>query len=267
MSSPYNGYTWKQRDAISAARRKIQASASPSILAYLNSGQPCEICSDPNPPPSGWHSEDYSLPYKWSPPATFIYVLDLSRSPPQAIQSALGMAALFTSPRSRWLRSRVHWIEQHWAAPIMARKSCCWRRSYTAFNSRAAPGQEWWQALSLDPESLEAAWARPRPYRPRPDAAAYRAAIIAAKASDQEMALLKHHAGRPKRCATMRQLAEAALKIDSPGTANLLYGSLAHRIAERLPWSPDVRKMMALQSGCQWWPRAGNRRAVSLNGS
>ena len=35
------------------------------------------------------------------------------------------------------------------------------------------PGARWWRSLTLDPESLELPWARPRPLRPRPGTAAF----------------------------------------------------------------------------------------------
>jgi len=242
MSQPYNGYSWKQRTAISAARHLTEASADSSILAYLNSGKPCELCSDPNQPPSGWHSEDYSLPYLWAPPATFIvcnachgrlhkrfnqpwdwrlYLLHLR---------AGGYGYEFTQRNS--LKQRRAWMETLAAGGEV---------KLPAIRERPLTGQEWWQGLTLDPESLDAPWARPRPLRPRPDTEAYRAALQAAKPTAKEMALLKYHASQPRRCATMRQLATGALSTANPGTANLQYGGLAHRLLEHLSWTPDTR--------------------------
>jgi hypothetical protein len=106
---------------------------------------------------------------------------------------------------------------------------------------RDLTGQEWWQGLTLDSESLEAPWARPRPLRARPDIEAYQTALQAAQPTEKEWSLLRYHASLPRRCANMRQLAIGALHTDRPGTANLQYGSLAHRLVEHLSWLPDTR--------------------------
>ena len=243
MSLPYNGYSWKQRAAISAARHIIEASSDTSILAYLNSGKPCELCSDPNPPPSSWHSEDYSLPYTWAPPATLIVC--------KACHSRLHKR--FKQPWD-WRLYLIHLRAGGYGYEFTKLNTIKQRRArmdslaagenveLPIMRERHLTGQEWWQGITLDPESLEAAWARPRPYRARPNTEVYRAALNAAEPTEQEMALLKYHADQPRRCATMRQLASTALKTDRPGTANLLYGSLAHRLVEHLSWTPDTRE-------------------------
>ena len=242
MALPYNGYSPKQRCAISAARQKIEAASDASALAYLNSGRPCEVCGDPQPPPSSWHSEDYSIPFIWEPPATFI-VCEVCHN---------RLHKRFTQPWA-WLLFCLHvraggygyefaklhglQLRQHWMNSISAGGEV----GMPLIRERRLTGNEWWQKLTLDPESLKAPWARPRPYRSRPTAEAYGDALQAAAPTDRERAVLKHHAAMPKRCATMRQLANRVFGTDQPGTINLMYGRLAHRIAQHLSWAPDTR--------------------------
>lgn len=104
------------------------------------------------------------------------------------------------------------------------------------------PGSSWWRSLTLDPESLVAPWARPRPLRPRPDASAFLRAVASLPLSGCQMVLLRAHAAAPKRTATMRHLARLALDSDSPKTANLIYGKLARQLTSILDWKPDRRK-------------------------
>ena len=75
----YNGYTWKQREAIFGELKRLRKKGDLELLAYFDSKGPCEVCGDPVPgdppkprPRPQWHSEDYSSPYRLSPPATFI---------------------------------------------------------------------------------------------------------------------------------------------------------------------------------------------------
>ncbi|MCQ8783538.1 hypothetical protein [Mangrovibrevibacter kandeliae] len=103
------------------------------------------------------------------------------------------------------------------------------------------PDPAWWRSLTLDPESLEAPWARPRPLRPRPDAEAYRHAIAAAAPTEIERRILCFHAAAPRRTVTMRDVAREILEKSDPRAANLAYGRLARRIGERLNFEPDRR--------------------------
>ena len=125
-----------------------------------------------------------------------------------------------------------------WQSELAAGKDVALHR----IRERKLVGDPWWEKLTLDPESLVAAWARPRPLRPRPDLEAYRAAMAQVKPSEKELALLRCHANSPNHSANMRHLAKQALNSDNPSTANLAYGSLAHRLCSALPeWKPDTR--------------------------
>lgn len=119
-------------------------------------------------------------------------------------------------------------------------------------------GPYWWRSLTLDPESLQAPWARPRPLRPRPDEAAFRRAFARAGLSKGDIAFLRAHADAPRRTATMRTLACEAMGKDDPKSANLRYGTLARRLTSLLAWEPDKREdgssiwMSLIAEG--WWP-------------
>ena len=108
--------------------------------------------------------------------------------------------------------------------------------------ARNLTGHEWWQMLTLDPESLIAPWARPRPWIERPSAAIYQAGLEQIKPTDVEIRLLEFHANLPRRCATMRDFSEKVLSSDSPSSTNLIYGGLAHRLAHAMGWIPESRE-------------------------
>lgn len=66
--SLYNGYSWKQREAILRAYQAGEAGPGFSF-----GGRPCGLCGDPDRAPGEWHSEDYSPPYRFEPPATYVH--------------------------------------------------------------------------------------------------------------------------------------------------------------------------------------------------
>jgi hypothetical protein len=107
-------------------------------------------------------------------------------------------------------------------------------------------GPHWWRSLTLDPELLEAPWARPRPLRPRPDESAFRRAFEQAGLSDREIALLRVHANAPRRTATMRTLAREALGSNSYQSANSAFSfkfSVLPTVSPHLP-KPVFRRFV-----------------------
>ncbi len=234
----YNGYSWKQR-LKNTPELKI---ALPN--GYRSGPGPCDLCGDPKPP-TEQHSEDYSEPYTFKPPQSYWLC--------KSCHSRLHKR--FKQPKERWALFLIHLRVGGYGAEFSKLYSVSQRKVWQSelatgknvaldrIRERKLVGDPWWEKLTLDPESLVAAWARPRPLRPRPDLEAYRAAMAQVQPSDKELALLRCHATSPNRSASMRYLAKHALNSDNPSTANLAYGSLAHRLCSALPeWIPDTRK-------------------------
>lgn len=233
----YNGYSWRQRDLILKAYHRGEAGAD-----FTLAGKPCGLCGDPDRPPNEWHSEDYSQPFSFEPPQSYPICkpchLRLHKRFNQSVEEwelfcrhvdaggyGREFVATYPVPRRRALCGQIAAGEEVAVEPI---------------RPRAVAGA-WWRGLTLDPESLDAPWARPRPLRSRPDEAAYREAIQLASPSETEWAMLRFHAGTLRRTATMREVAKEVLGKPNPPAANLAYGRLAKRIGEHLDWEPDLR--------------------------
>lgn len=233
----YNGYSWKQRDAILRAIHRGEAGPD-----FLTVRQPCGLCGDPDRPLTEWHSEDYSLPYSFSPPQTY----------PLCKACHGRLHKRFKQPAAEWELfcrhvdaggygrefTKLHTLSQRRAmiAEIEAGKHVEVRPIRKVTTRRP-----WWRELTLDPESLQAPWARPRPLRPRPSSSAYRDAFAEVAPSETELAILRFHAGAHRRTVTMRQIANEVLGSKQPSAANLAYGRLAKRLGQALDWEPDRR--------------------------
>lgn len=249
MGAPYNGYTWKQREAILHEEKRLRQKGNLGPLAYLRSMGPCEVCGDPGDPkpPTQSHSEDYSPPYRFSPPASFIVCATCHSRLHKRFPDSTGKP-------SDWLLFLAHLRSGGYGREFTKLYSLKKRRelqpkieagisvTLTSSHPRQLTGEEWWQTLTLDPESLIAAWARPSPWYPHPEMDIYQAALDQIHPTNDELALLEFHARCPRRSATMRQLAECALSSKSPSQANLIYGKLAHRLAEAMNWKPEHRE-------------------------
>lgn len=240
MDNFYNGYSWQQREAIHHEQKRLEGLAELAPLGYLKEKHPCAICADPQR--NAWHFEDYSRPFLFKPSACHAVCtvchqrLHKRFTAPQEWKVFLvhvrsgGYGREFTALYSQ--EQRRDWAQQYQAgqSPVLP-----------ALRARALQGTEWWQHLTLDPDSLMAAWARPRPLRPRPHAAAYRAAIEQLKLTVREVELLAFHANSPRRTTTMLQLSTEVFASTNPAIAGMHYGALAHRLCEQLQWAPDCR--------------------------
>lgn len=237
-NSPYNGYSWAQREAILHALK----------LAIAKGYQPrrgaCDMCGDPERE-TALHSEDYSEPYTFVPPETYLLCKACH----------LRLHKRFGEPPENWALFLCHLRSGGYGAEFTKRYTLLQRRAWQdalargepvelpAIRARRLDGPQWWEIVSLNPESLIAAWARPRPLRLRPTIEQYQEAIKDVRPSDKEIALLRCHAKSPNRSASMRDLAKGALQSDNVATANLVYGSFAKRLCEAMPtWLPDQRE-------------------------
>jgi hypothetical protein len=234
----YNGYSWKQRDQILKAMHRGEG--GPDLLTAR---RPCGLCNDPDRPPNNWHSEDYSPPYLFEPPATY----PLCNACHGRIHKRFARTAAEWELFCRHVEAGGYGREFTRNYPPRLRNRLCAAidagqvTTVAPIRSRSA-GPAWWRDLTLDPESLIAPWARPRPWRPRPDAHHHAEALSRAEPSEQEWAMLRYHAAAPHRTVTMRQIAREVLGSDRPSAANLAYGKLARRIGEQLDWEPDRRE-------------------------
>jgi hypothetical protein len=243
VTGSYNGYTGRQRDKIVTAYRKLTGKHAPF------EGEPCGMCGDPERPHQGWHSEDYSEPFVFEPPASYPICEPCHKRLHRRFNSLPGEWELFC----RHLEAGGYGKEFVELRSVAERRILCDRIAAGAHLSlprirNSEPGPYWWRALTLDPESLHAPWARPRPLRARPDEAAFRRAFADARMSDREINLLWTHANAPRRTATMRMLAREALSSDSYRTANQVYGGLTKRLTSLLGWEPDRR-----EDGSPFW--------------
>lgn len=250
----YNGYDWKQRAKILRAIHR--GDAGPDFMA---AEKPCAMCGDPDRPSRNWHSEDYSEPFLFAPPATF----------PMCNACHGRLHKRFARPASDWELWCLHleaggygreFTKLHSPARRSALMLAIERGEEVRFEQiRLRPIIHLdCRKLTLDPASLHAAWARPRPLRPRPSKRDYERALTLAKPTESERRMLRYHASAPHRSVTMRQVAAEALQNSRPSTANLAYGKLARRIGEHLEWKPDKRPdgtpfwMSVVAEG--WWP-------------
>ena len=257
----YNGYDSHQRGGIGKAYKRGEAGPG-----FTFANQPCGLCGDQNRAPGEWHSEDYSAPFSFNPPQTYALCKSCHGRVHKRFNRPVEEWELFC----RHIEAGGYGREFTALFPVNGRKGWCaaisqGQRVEVNHIRPVAVSDPWWRSLTLDPESLIAPWARPRPWRARPDAEAYGAALEAAKLTETEWEILRHHAGAYRRTVTMRDVAREALGSPRPQTANLAYGNLAKRISANLDWTPDLRENGTpfwLSVIAEWWnpPSSAERR-------
>ena len=147
---PYNGYSATQRmDKYREYRRLKQ------LRKHVPEVGPCQLCGDPHAK-VGPHTEDYSLPYKWLPPAEFMvcrschgWIHMRYRRPDDWMDfkshvARGGYGTEFSTSRVQTERLR--------SAECRARKlKFTWP---TISGRKAHRNDEWWNDLSLEPGPL-----------------------------------------------------------------------------------------------------------------
>lgn len=157
--SSYNGYDSDERtEHLMVLKRLINAGELAPAIG------PCALCCDPNAPVE-YHSEDYSKPYRWTPPATYPICLSCHRSKlhtrfrwPQ-----LWFAFLAHVRRGGYARD-LHdpAIKREFATyrALVARGEKAILRQLRPY--KKIPGSEWFANLRMDESSKEDPAARPR---------------------------------------------------------------------------------------------------------
>jgi hypothetical protein len=238
---PYNGYPWAWRIKILEALDREREQGR----TYLRDR--CDICEDRA---AVLHSEDYSLPYTFSPPQTYSLCRPCHRrlhrrfnEPPEIWWlwlehlKAGGYGAEFSEIYPARNRDRlVQLIALGGLDPI-------WR-----IRLRHIEGNEWWLHLSLDPATQFAAWARPRPLKARPTTTQYLNAIKEMGLSRLETELLLFHGNAGHRSVGMAELSQKAFASFGKVSAALVYRDLGRRLCDGMGWEPD-----SFRSGHQNW--------------
>ena len=127
---------------------------------------PCQMCSDPtaNVAP---HDEDYSRPYRWTPPATYALCAICHRQLHLRFARPLAWAAYKAHLRRGGYGSDLpnRAVDRELTALITALRA---GRPFGLEPMRKSqPAGMWWDRLTLDPASLTASWARAERKAPR----------------------------------------------------------------------------------------------------
>ena len=157
----YNGYSWKEREAKFRELKRLIARGELPVASG-----PCQLCGDVGVPVV-YHDEDYSLPYRWLPPALFALCRNCH----------LDKLHKRCSRPHRWNAFLAHVHRGGYARdlkdPNVKRAVLAVERAIARGEPqptlpelrpyRATPGSEWFAALSVDPIVVSPGAPRPRP--------------------------------------------------------------------------------------------------------
>ena len=155
----YNGYTPQERN------RKLRA----SYKIFPNRSHPyyqgaCDMCGDPSSPVEP-HSEDYSEPFLWERPAEYTLCRTCHGRLHKRFKSAFAWEAYKLHMRRGGYGSDLK------ASSIAQEVSKLTKSLQSGIPFLLSPLSQlrqlptpsaWWESLTINPESLTAAWARPR---------------------------------------------------------------------------------------------------------
>lgn len=229
---PYNGYPWAWRIKILEALDREREQGR----TYLRDR--CDICEDHA---AVLHSEDYSLPYTFSPPQTYSLCRPCHRRVHRRFKEPPEMWCLWLEH----LKAGGYGAEFSEMYPVDLRQQLADRvrqgqlSSLPRIRLRHIEGAEWWLNLSLDSDSLGGAWARPRPLRSRPSIAEFLVAIPKVGLALEEELLLRCHARAPRCSISMEELSARLSETGKVRSAASIYKSLGFRLSQALSWTPD----------------------------
>ena len=154
--NPYNGYTGAERTRKLAASYKVYPNRSHPCYRG-----PCAICGNATVPVEP-HTEDYSKPYLWEPPAEY----------PVCRTCHGRLHKRFNNPFA-WSAYKLHLKRGGFGADLKIGKIAREVTAAAVALSRGDPPQlpalrafagtdPWWDALTVNPDSLTGQWARPR---------------------------------------------------------------------------------------------------------
>jgi len=145
---PYNGYSGAERLAKFAIYKQLLVSGR-----LARPKPPCQLCSDRDCAVVT-HSEDYSRPYRWRPPAAFVICR----------RCHLALHMRFALPL-RWAAFKWHVRQGGYARNFSLGRvpTKLARKELRALTQARIDGQRWWEKLTLNKRALTAPWARPRP--------------------------------------------------------------------------------------------------------
>jgi hypothetical protein len=157
--NPYNGYSGKERDEKEAERARLLQSGDLQMRHTA-----CELCGDPDTPTKP-HVEDYSKPYLWEPPAEYM-VCDTCEH---------DMLQKRFRNKDRWDSFKAHVRRGGYARdlqdPAINKEFLDYREArergekptLRKLRDRQLTGEEWWEKLSIDSNTLTDPKSRPRP--------------------------------------------------------------------------------------------------------
>lgn len=157
----YNGYSGPERDRKYQEYKRLRELGQ-SVPAI----PPCQLCGDDDPKLKVEpHSEDYSLPYEWSPPYEYM-----------VCRRCHGWIHKRFNQPDTWNDFKSHVRRGGYASEFSSKEGVGQRKEAADARARGisyewkkiegrpqVPNDSWWEKLTMSVNSLKSASARPRP--------------------------------------------------------------------------------------------------------
>lgn len=236
----YNGFSGRQRQASLRAMHRDLASG-----AAMPPQGPCQLCGDPDVAVE-YHSEDYSEPFSYTPPATYALCRHCHRSRlHKRFENPLGWETFKAHVRrGGYARdTRLHRVKKELSRYQKALEAGE-RLSLERLRERAPDGDDWWEVLSTVPVEAEAPATLRTPRNPSEG----ERQVTPASSHDKESRGKVAVAGSELRPRAPEQGPRAAggigLLPTEPKTEAMEWrndGEAARQVLERLYPEPEVR--------------------------